>query len=421
MGGKAALVVVIGFSIILGLVIRNLSLVSVRAQGNMGTYAAATESHNIAITGTNAGLARLYQDTLWRGTESQDLSEAFQGSFTYTIADGATGLPILTCISSVRGPDEMLHDTVRVVFGSNAMQSFTLFAWMTNLENGVYWITGDTVWGRVHSNDQLWINGSPTFMEKLTTAKGFNVPVGTGSNQAIFKNGYETGVGVITFPTDLSHVTNAATSGGRSYTGDVTVAMHGNSGADGDGYLIVTNSSTGVQVDSVSLADAGFNGVLGASGRVSVSGTLDGKLSIFSTNSVYITDDLLYENRTSASNDVLGLICETNIIVANNTPNATDVYIDGSVFSRSGSFTAENYNSGGLRGNIYLNGSIVQHKRGAVGNFSSGVIKNGYLKRYRYDQRLADPNFRPPFYPGFVSIAYPIASWWESVRIPKFQ
>jgi hypothetical protein len=56
-----------------------------------------------------------------------------------------------------------------------------------------------------------------------------------------------------------------------------------------------------------------------------------------------------------------------------------------------------------------------------VGTFSGGVINTGYLKRYRYDQRLADPNFRPPFYPGFVSIAYPIASWWESVRIPKFQ
>jgi hypothetical protein len=420
MGGKAALIVVMGFSIILGFVVRSLSVVSTRAQGNMSTYAASAESHNLVLTGANVALARLYQDTTWRGTETQSLSGSFNGSFSYTIFNGADGRPILRSVSYVRGPHEILQDTIRVAFGSKADQSFSLFAWMTNIEGNIYFITGDTIWGRIHSNDKISINGSPTFMGKVTTVKGFNHPPGTGTNFAIYKNGYETGVAPLTFPTDLSKISAAASGGGRVYAGNVTVKLDGGSSADNDGYALVYSGAT--LVDSINLNDGTFNGVLGSSGQVSVSGTLDGRLSVFSTNQIYITDNLLYENRSTSSNDVLGLVSENNIVIANNTANATDVIIDGSVFCRNGSFTAEDYNSGSPRGHVYLNGSIVQNKRGAVGTFSgSGTIKTGYLKAYRYDDRLADLSFRPPFYPGFVSVAYPIASWWESVHVPKFQ
>jgi hypothetical protein len=366
------------------------------------------------------GLARLYQDTTWRGTETQSLSGSFNGSFTYTVFNGADGRPILRSVSYIRGPHEILQDTIRVAFGSISDQSFTLFAWMTNIEGGINFITGDTIWGRIHSNDKITINGSPTFVGKVTTVKGFSQPVGTGNNQAIFKNGYETGVAALTFPTDLSKIAAAAGSGGRMYAGNVAVKLEGGTSADDDGYALVYSGST--LVDSVNLNDAAsFNGVLGSSGQVSVSGTLDGRLSIFSTNQIYITDNILYENRSSTSDDLLGLVSENNITIADNAANASDVYIDGSVFARNGSFGAENYNSGSPRGHVYLNGSIVQNKRGAVGTFAGSAIKTGYLKAYRYDDRLADPAFRPPFYPGFVSVAYPISSWWESVHIPKFE
>jgi hypothetical protein len=211
----------------------------------------------------------------------------------------------------------------------------------------------------------------------------------------------------------------AAGAGGRMYSGNVTVNLKGGTGADNDGYALVYSGST--LVDSIRFSDGTFNGVLGSSGQVSVSGTLDGRLSVFSTNQINITDDILYENRTSSSNDVLGLVSENNITVADNAANASDVYIDGSVFARSGSFGAQNYNSGSPRGRLHLNGSIVQNKRGAVGTFSGSTLKTGYLKAYRYDDRLADPMFRPPYYPGFISVSYPIASWWESVHIPRFE
>ena len=420
MAGKAAIIVVVGFAILLGYVSFSLNTIAGRAQGNMSTYAASTESHNIAITGANVGLARLYADTGWRGTETQKLTDSFNGSFTYTIANGAAGRPILRSVSYVRGPDGVMRDTVYISFAANQLQSFSIFAWMTNFEGNVFWITGDTVKGRVHSNGQMHMSGTPTFMEKLTTAKGIDPKWGGGTNNAVFKKGFETGVAPIQFPTDLSQIAAAAASGGRAYTGNVEVKLKGGTGISGDGYALVYNSS-GVQIDSVSLSDPSFNGVIGSNGRVSLSGTVDGRLSIFTTQEVYLVDDVVYENRSKGSDDVLGLVSENDVTVADNTPNATNITIDASIFARSGSFSAENYNKGKTRGTINLLGSIVQDERGAVGTFASGTgIKTGYLKAYTYDDRLADPSFRPPYYPGFYTQKFAIASWWESVHIPRF-
>jgi hypothetical protein len=418
MGGKAALIVVIGFGILLGYVANSLSVIATRAQGNMSVYAGATESHNLAITGANVGLARLYQDTTWRGTQTQTLSSSLNGSYTYTISNGPGGMPFLRSISTYRGASEVLHDTVEVAFGSNSYQSFSLFAWMTNTEGNVYWITGDTVWGRVHSNNTMHMNGTPTFMEKLTTSAGIDPKPGVAPNKAIFKKGYETGIAPIKFPDDLTLIENASKMGGRSYSGDIEVRLKAGTASDDDGYALVYKG--GILKDSVRLNDGTFNGVLGATGKVTVSGTVDGKLSIFSPTEIYITDNITYANRTSASNDLLGLVCENDIVVADNAANSGDCNIDGCVFSRSGSFTAENYSSGKPRGRLSVLGSIVQDTRGAVGTFSGSTLKTGYLKGYRFDSRLADPSFRPPGFPGFYTLTYAIGSWWESVHVPKF-
>ena len=34
--------------------------------------------------------------------------------------------------------------------------------------------------------------------------------------------------------------------------------------------------------------------------------------------------------------------------------------------------------------------------------------------------RLADPDVRPRFYPGFFVSTYSITNWWENVRLPEF-
>jgi len=421
MGGKAALIHIIGFGFILGYISTNLSEIAGRSQGNMSTYAAATESHNLAITAANVGLAHLYQDTSWRGTVTQTLSGELEGQFTYSVTTLPDGRPVLRAISNYTSGVGLIQDTVEISFGGLLHQSFSLFAWMSDFEGNVFWFTGDTIYGRVHSNGNLHMTGSPVFMEKVTTAKRLDPKWGRGGNQAVFKHGFETGVAEIDFPTDLAPLFTAAAAGGRRYTVDITVDLYGGTSANDDGYALV--SSGGTVIDSIGLADPAFNGAIAGTGRVSVKGIVDGRVSIGSSTDIYVLDDLHYENRdVSSSDDILGLVAERNVVVADNIPNRTHCEIDGSIFARTNSFMAENYNTGSPRGQLRVHGSIVQRRRGAVGTFHTGStsVKTGYSKLYRYDERLEDPNFRPPYYPGFYRRTYAISSWWESVHVPEF-
>jgi hypothetical protein len=231
----------------------------------------------------------------------------------------------------------------------------------------------------------------------------------------------ETGVAEIQFPDDLSIVFGAAASGGRQYAGNIEVRLYPGTSGNNDGYALVY--SGGSVIDSVSMYDASFNGVLASTGTIGVSGTLDGKLSIASATNIEVRDDILYSDRsTTTSDDVLGLIAETDIVVADNVPNRTDCRVDASIFTREGSFRAENYNTGSPRGTLQVLGSIVQDERGTVGTFNTGTntLRTGYYKAYRYDLRLANAGFRPPYYPGFYTKSFAIASWWESIHVPKF-
>ena len=421
MGGKAALIQVLGFGFIISMISSNLNTIATHAQGNMSQYAAATESHNLAVSGANVGLARFYQDTSWRGTVTQNLTGVLKGTMSYTIANHSSGRPYLRSVSACNHPDGVLRDTVEILFNPGGDNSFTLFAWMTNFEGNSFWVTSDTIWGRVHTNGQLHMTGMPVFMDKATTSKGLNPKWGTNGNQAIFKQGYETGIAEIPFPTDLSPLFTAAASGGRNYGGDIAVTLGGGTAGNNDGYAVVRQG--GVVIDSFSLAASGFNGALVASGRVSVQGTVDGRLTIGSGTNVYITDDIHYENReVTTSDDVLGLVANASVIVADNAANSSNCEVDASIFARSESFSAENYSSGAPRGQLRVLGSVVQQNRGEVGTYQNGLntLKTGFNKYYKYDQRLANSSFRPPYYPGFYTKAYTIASWWESVQMPKF-
>ena len=177
----------------------------------------------------------------------------------------------------------------------------------------------------------------------------------------------------------------------------------------------------GTLIDSISLSDPGFNGTILGTGKVSIRGTLDGKLSIGSLTDIVVTDDILYEQNplSGTSDDMLGLVAEQNVIVADNAANNTNVEINASIFARTGSFTAEHYNSRPVSGTLKVIGAIIQNARGAVGTFSGSTINSGFSKRYNYDPRLADPSVRPPFFPGFYRKTFAIANWWENVRIPQ--
>jgi hypothetical protein len=425
MGGRAALILVLGLSFILGYIGFNLNRYATDAVGNMASYYDASASHNLALAGANVGLAKFYQDTTWHGSTTQTLNEAsLNGSFTVSMIDLGANNVMLRSVSTYRTwYSENLHDTVEVYFNKNRLNSFSMYAWMTDFEGNVFWITGDTVWGRVHSNGALHVNGRPVFMEKATTTKQFDPKAGVGTNKAIYKKGYETGVASITFPSDISEIVNASTSGGKKYTYPIWVTLSPGTSAAGDGYAYIRASQSGPVIDSISLSNPSFNGVILGTTTVNIQGTLDGRLTVASLTDVVVQNDCVYERNplNGASDDLLGLVADRNVIVADNGPNNSDCVVQGAIFARSGSFTAENFSSRGLSGTLQVLGSIVQESRGAVGQFSGSNLTSGYSKRYRWDSRLEDPTYRPPFFPGYYVKTYAITNWWESYRVSQVQ
>ena len=59
MGGRAALILVLGFGTVFSIIAYRTQQLETRAVDNMATYVEVTNSHNVALTGIQVGLGRL--------------------------------------------------------------------------------------------------------------------------------------------------------------------------------------------------------------------------------------------------------------------------------------------------------------------------------------------------------------------------
>jgi len=165
-----------------------------------------------------------------------------------------------------------------------------------------------------------------------------------------------------------------------------------------------------------------FKGVIYVTGKVVVSGTIRGRVTIAASDDIIFGDDIRYVTDPSAGTcvDIAGYFAGDDVIVADNNINAprditltptgyrtlddtSDEFIHGTVLALD-IFTVQNYNSGASnyedcegsnngRGCLYLTGGIIQRQRGAVG-LTSG---EGYIKRYAYD--ACGATSPPPYFP----------------------
>jgi hypothetical protein len=437
MPGKASIILVIGFGLIMGYMTLSLHDGGKRATHGSSLFYETTIVHNLAVAGAHMGLAKVFEDTTW-GLSGESIERTLTGGNIpgsyivdrVTRPDGSTFIRSRASYSVPGTTGQPLESTVEVYLGYRQEQSFTMYAWMTNNERNVKWVTSDTVWGRVHTNDKISVNGYPVFKRKLTTVNGFNYDPGTGTNMGDYQDGWESGVARIDFPTDLSGLVNAAhdaAHGGRYYDSSmVWVTLDGgDAGVSGDGKAFVRLSEWGPPIDTVFLNPA-FNGVIMGSDSVQVKGELDGRLTIASLKDIYVMNDITYEQDpryVSTSDDMLGLVAERSVVVVDNIPNRDNCIIHASIFTRDSSFRVDKYDEGyASRGYLLVLGSIIQDTRGSIGTYSGGVPVTGYSKRYVYDDRLANPSVRPPFFPGFYPATLPITAWWESpVVLPADQ
>jgi YD repeat-containing protein len=213
------------------------------------------------------------------------------------------------------------------------------------------------------------------------------------------------------------------------------------SGEIGDGLPLGTNT-TGNQLlrytyDQNMLLTTQFCG----QGNAYVEGTLKGRVTLATQNSITVTGDLVLANGV-AGTDMLGLVAANSVEVfhpmldtwnctstcskaanwdwdgnpaeASGWPHryndvdngnapyptlATDgIQISGSIQTLQHSFFVQSYKQGSFQGKLYVRGSIAQEWRGIVG--SGGASGTGYLKDYRYDKRLRFA--APPYFPQWI-------------------
>ena len=165
----------------------------------------------------------------------------------------------------------------------------------------------------------------------------------------------------------------------------------------------------------------GFRGVIYVDGKVVVSGTVRGRVTLAATGDIIIGDDIIYQNDPGGGTceDMLGLFSGGTIYVADNTLNSPQVAPNGAwrTYDDTGSehihatllslieFTVQNYGLGATsaepcngvawgRGCLFITGGLIQQTRGAVAT-SAGT---GYVKRYTHDTcAFENP---PPYFPS---------------------
>jgi hypothetical protein len=303
--------------------------------------------------------------------------------------------------------EKLYADSITAYFSNN--MPISKYFWFTADENGVYWVTGDSIWGPVHTNGVLKTSGSPVFFDKVTAQLGISPCPPDGSAQ--FLGGWEIGISN-DIPTDMALLINAANMGNAAapvnsyclYNRPVTFDFQ----ADGS----VIRTVQGNPTDTVMVADIAPTGAIYSTAEVRVKGIFHGETTILTTSNMWIDDDLVYADNplnNPNSTDLLGLVAMNNIYVTDNAANNDNIHIQACVMAINGSFTAQNYNTRPISGLLNMTGSIVQKNRGPVGTFNTGGVVTGFSKRYRFDSRLSTVS--PPNYPFVKSLS--LVSWWE--------
>jgi hypothetical protein len=208
--------------------------------------------------------------------------------------------------------------------------------------------------------------------------------------------------------------------------------------------------ATGEIGDGIPMAgDLNFKGSANAtfycgSGNLFVEGTVKGRIGIGAQNNVVVTGDMLLEGvskgSTPTGSNMVSLVASNSVVVyhpwiqttaeecewvevrvrrngrwvwedqeqceivtttSEGLP-ASDRYIYASIQTLQRSFWVQAYNVGTKRGDLVVYGSIAQRWRGIVG--TSGGSGTGYIKDYRYDQRLT--NDVPPGILDFTNGAW---------------
>ncbi|GJQ61209.1 MAG: hypothetical protein SCALA702_02620 [Melioribacteraceae bacterium] len=414
MGGKAAILLVLGFSAIFLGIGNNLLRFSGRAADNFVDYYRETLAYNIAVSGANMASNEIYINKTWTAGFS---NISFDGGTIDVVIDTVGELKKITSTGTYEG----LTHTVEVLLQPSYFSKFGNYYNSMSAAPA----TGDTFNGPFHVNGRLYTYGSPVFWGKVTSKSGLTT---YWSKDPQFYGGFETGIDIpLEFDTsgmrsNAGKVFNDTTGSGKGINmrlyfnddGSVTYSYN----AYGD-----TSWTTPVTEDISTLSS---NGVIYVEkGNIYTKGTVDGSVTIVATGKgsssygyVYQVDDLKYDEDprdNENSDDILGIVAERHIrLQYNDDTKNDDIITQASMFSLLGNIGPDDnlINQGFLGRWDILGGLIAANTRQTAQYHQvSGIWLpyKGLKFIHTYDSRFM--SYVPPEFPH--TRFYEVLSWYE--------
>ena len=412
--GKGAIIVVCGFILAFSTFQIKMSSNVLATSDNFANNFMESLIHETALSAMNMAVNKVWDQDVTADTFSLRQNHC---KANVEIGQSGTDTVRVKVVTWGQAYDPELQNFVNKADSISAYFAFSTpvskYFWFTNNEGNVYWATGDTVYGPMHTNTVIKTSGSPVFYGKVTSKAGITPSPTSKKNKAKYYGGWEIGI-ENEVPTDLSYIQNAATAGNGGaavntkclYDKKVTFDFQ----ADGS----VIRTVQGDPPDTVLVADIAPTGAIWSTEEVRVEGVFNGAMTIYSDDDIFIDDDLVYADDpliNEHSNDILGLVAKNDVLITDNAANNSDCNVQACVMAVKGSWGAENYASRPVAGVLKFTGSICQDNRGPVGTFTPGKgIKSGFSKRYYYDPRLG--TMSPPNFP-YLKDAMRLIAWWE--------
>src|SRR4051794_5908391 len=313
--------------------------------------------------------------------------------------------------------------------------------WWEGRGNGcseINFVTGDSMQGPIHTNDEFLVCGTPIFgrsggNDKVEATNPGTVwrPNNSCGNSTPTINGTPVpSAPLMSLPPSNSQLASLA-SGTFKPTGRTDIELRANPAKicmrpmpaypaywtqnaatytcydpPANHVLYIQSGTCGVTYDQ---SDP-YNVPAGC-GEAWVHGTYSDNLTIGADKDVVVDGDVI-----RSGNSMLGLIANNFVRVyhpvkscSNDTTSGSgllgNVEVDAAILSLNHSWAVDNYGCGSSLGTLTVKGAIAQKFRGTVGT-SNGAT--GYLKNYQYDDRLV---FRSP--PSFLD---PVQTSWRIAR-----
>ena len=346
-----------------------------------------------------------------------------KGWYSVVIKENSAGRNLYTITST-----GVCNGYTNVVVSTAELENFNKAAFTTNnkSKNNIFLTSMDRIIGPMYMNGQICLmeyQGHP-FLEFLGVvnstadsvyldyASGKDGPVAyaPGAVDSIFTEGIYLNSPELDFTGDNSsdYVNDIRDVAGLTLNGNHDIKLL----PSGD--MIITPSNGNSYTSSVSSIN---NGTVYVTGKLTISGTLNGELTIGVVNGVTIGDDgIRYESAPPGDNpelwssgdianidDVFGLITKKDVVCEGTDP----IVLQGAYMSTGGSVYPAKRNTvcpgvDGKKPTMYLFGSLAE----AVFGYTEGSEQEGFGTLWMYD-----PRFDGIAIKNFANRSYKFSGW----------